>query len=203
MAEKAIQELEFELKREYPNGQKITSHGLAIVTARLNMRIRNRGLSTKEIVFQRDRYTGGQLNINDQILADKQHTIRISNHLPSAHSQATVKQKAKSCNVKIGDLVYMKSDGDKHTAWDKYIVSAVNTDNLLAKRLIGVQFRNKSYKLKFSEVYPEPMKCYPTISPCDIPHYTDSSSSSDEQESVQPLANVHSAAAENIPVPYP
>ena len=206
VAEKAIQELEFELKREYPNGQKITSHGLAIVTARLNMRIRNRGLSAKEIVFQHDGYTGDQLNINDKILADKQHTIRISNHLPSAHSQATVKQKAK-----IGDLVYMKSDGDKHTARDKYIVSAVNTDHLLAKRLVGSQFRNKSYKLKFSEVYPVPMKCDPTIIypylsihyPCDVPHYTDSSSSSDEQESVQPLANIHPAAAENIPVSQP
>ena len=60
VAEKATQELEFELKREYPDGRKITSPGLAIVTARLNMRIRNRGLSAKEIVFQRDGYTGDQ-----------------------------------------------------------------------------------------------------------------------------------------------
>ena len=97
VAEKAIQELEFELKREYPDGRKITSSGLAIVTARLNTRIRNRGLSAKEIVFQRDGYTGDQLNIDDKILANEQNTIRIANHLPSARSQATVKQKVKDC----------------------------------------------------------------------------------------------------------
>ena len=50
------------------------------------MRIRNRGLNAKEVVFQRDGYTGDQVNIEDKILASKQNTIRISNHLPNARS---------------------------------------------------------------------------------------------------------------------
>ena len=41
----------------------------------------------------------------------------------------------KNCNVRIGDLVHVKSDGNKHTARDKYIVSEINTDYLFAKRL--------------------------------------------------------------------
>lgn len=86
-----------------PEGQRITAHCLAIVTARLNTRIR--GLSAREIVFQRDGYTGDQLNIDDKSLAEKQRTTRTANHLPSAYSQATVKQKPRSCQVKVGDLL--------------------------------------------------------------------------------------------------
>ena len=61
MVKKAIQELEHELRREYPNGHKVNSGGLAVVTARLNLRVRDRGLSAREIVFQRDCLTGEQL----------------------------------------------------------------------------------------------------------------------------------------------
>ena len=165
VAEKAVQELEFELKREYPDGRKLSPHGLALVTARLNMRIRNRGLSAREIVFQRDGYTGDQLNIDDRVLAEQQHASRESNHQSSARSQVKVKERVKKCHINVGDLIFAKSDGNKHIARDKYIVTAVHEDHLLAKRLVGSQFRNKSYKLKFSEVYPVPIKCDPSTIP--------------------------------------
>ena len=113
-----------------------------------------------------------EINIYDKILSSKQNTIRISNHLPSARSQAKVKQNVKNGNVRIGHLVYVKSVGNKNTARDKYIVSEINTDYLFAKRLVGSQFRNKSYKLKFSEIYPVPIKCDPAIISHDVPHFT-------------------------------
>ena len=50
VAEKAIQELEYEIKRELPEGGSLSSCQLAVVVARLNSRIRNRGLTyTREM----------------------------------------------------------------------------------------------------------------------------------------------------------
>jgi hypothetical protein len=182
IAEKGIKELEHELKREYPEGGPIIPSQLAIVTAALNARVRNRGLSAKEIVLQRDTQTGEQLNFSDSDLASLQHDNRIANHGPSAVRQAPRGKPAVHANVSIGDLVYIKGDGDKHTARDKYIITA--------KELVGSQFRAKTYKLKFTEVYPVPTKSVtffesptnPNIS--TDPYASDSVSDSEEQFSL-------------------
>jgi len=124
VAEKGIQELERELKRAYPDGSSVTSAQLALVTATLNSRIRNRGLSAKEIVYQRDNRTGQQLNFADSALAESQHNSRLANHLPSALSQSRSNHPPRTYDVKTGDLVYLKNEGDKHTARDTYMSSS-------------------------------------------------------------------------------
>ena len=105
VVEKAIQEFEFKLKREHPDGQRIRSPGLPLVTACLNMRVQKCALSAKKIVFQRYR-------------------IRKCNHLPRVPSQAPRPQSASNCRLNIDDLVYVKSDSHKHTNRDKCIVLA-------------------------------------------------------------------------------
>ena len=184
VAEKVIQELKHELRREYPDGHKVNSGGLAVVTARLNLRVRDRGLNAREIVFQFDGLTGEQLNIDDKTLATQKLSKRISNHVPISHSQAKLKVPASNSDVNVGDLIFVKSDGDKHTARDKYIVTSVESDHLRANKLVGSQFRSKSYKLNFSEVYPVPTRCDPHVPIRDRTHNTDSSSSSDDRETV-------------------
>ena len=72
IAEKGIQELEDELKHEYSDGGPVTNSTLALVTATLNMRLCSRGLSAKEIVYQRDNIAGEQLNFADEHLATSQ-----------------------------------------------------------------------------------------------------------------------------------
>ena len=65
VADKAIQELEGELRRQLPRGEPLTSRTLAVTTAILNSRIRSNGLSSREMLFQRDQITNDQLPVED------------------------------------------------------------------------------------------------------------------------------------------
>ena len=148
--------MEYELKRELPDGGPTTPVRLAIVVARLNSRIRNRSLSAKEIMFQRDQATGEQLNICDTTLAQKQLLVSQKNHMPSAISKAHGGPWAKNALVQVGSLIYVKSDGGKHKARERYIVTKIHPDHVLAKKLTGSQFRSKEYFLKYTDIYPVP-----------------------------------------------
>ncbi len=197
IAEKAIQELERELKTEYPNGGPIGAAGLSLVTATLNARVRNRGLCAKEIVFQRDCLTGEHLNLDDNVLAADQRAKRLLNHNASAKSQAVKKQYASRSNVDNGDLIFIKSEGDKHTARDNYIVASTEKDFLYARKLVGNQLRSKLYKLKYSEVYPVPNRVsYPQIINNHIDDYSPSTSDSEEAP-----PHTHHAPIRPPPVP--
>ena len=68
VAEKANQELEMELLKQNPLGGYVSPRELAIATARLNSRIRSRGLSARETVTQRDQFSNSQIPLNDQDL---------------------------------------------------------------------------------------------------------------------------------------
>ena len=188
IAEKAIQELEHELKRAHPDGGPISESALAKVTATLNSRVRNRGLSAREIVFQRDGLSGEQLNFSDKHLAEQQHSLREASHGPSARCQAKNSKPSPADTISVGDLVYVKSDGDKHTSRDKYIVTAIDKSHLYAKKLTGHQFRAKAYQLKRSEVFPVPTPC--TSSSLHKPHDsadTESDDSDSNRSSHEPL----------------
>jgi hypothetical protein len=209
IAEKAVQELEHELKCEYPDGSPVSDCVLSLVTATLNMRVRNRGLSAKEIVYQRDGFTGEHLNFDDKQLADNQKAWREQNHGPSARSQAKAQRPASRADVGVGDLIFVKCDGDKHNARDKYIVTSVEADCLYARKLVGSQFRSKSYKLLYSEVYPVPTKfeCKPL--PLSYHHDTESSDDSDSsvgsthKQCIRPPANHQSPHAPPVTPPAP
>ena len=69
MGEKAVQELEYELKRCKPDGGPVIPSELTTITATLNKRVHNRGLTAREILLQQDSLTGDQLNFNDKLLA--------------------------------------------------------------------------------------------------------------------------------------
>ena len=55
--------------------------------------------------------------------------------------------------MKVGDLVFVKQDDNKHTTQEKYLVTALNQDHLWAKKLTGSHFRAKTYELKYCDVY--------------------------------------------------
>lgn len=156
VAEKAVQELGMELKRQHPEGGPVSTSQLATAIAFLNSRVRNRGLSAKEILFQRDHTTGEQLNFEDSHLAQQQNNMRRMNHLPSARSKVPSGRKPTEYSFAPGDLVLLKGDGDKHKARDRYIVASVGREFVTAKKLVGSQFRSKDYQLTRSEIYPVP-----------------------------------------------
>ena len=80
VAVKCIAELIDELLRITPEGGPVSPLTLAIATANLNTRIRERGLSSREMRFQRDQFTNCQLPISDLDLIRQQHSHRIYNH---------------------------------------------------------------------------------------------------------------------------
>ena len=156
VAEKAIQELERELKRICPEGGPINGTILALAVVTLIKRIRNRGLSAYEILTQRDNVIGDHLRLNDAHLAHQQHDLRLRNHYPSALSKVPKGKPAQHLNTALGELVYIKQEGSKHTARDRYIITAVSESFLTVQKLSGSRFGKKQYQVKPSEVFRVP-----------------------------------------------
>ena len=122
VAEKANQELETELLHIDPSGSTVSPLALCMATDILNSRIRHQGLSAKEIVFGWDQFTGAKLEITGDQIAKNQEKARQLNHPPSSFSKATIKRKALNASVRVGDLVFLKTEGDKNCARERYIV---------------------------------------------------------------------------------
>ena len=156
VGERAVEELEKELLKQDPTGGPVSDITLAVATARLNARIRTRGMSSREMLFQRDQFTNSQIPVSDMELITEQHESKLRNHKYSEKSKAPHKDFRPQANVDIGDLVYLHTDRDKTKSRDRYII--VNSDNdwIYVRKFVGKQLRNASYKIKRSECYKVP-----------------------------------------------
>ena len=154
--EKGIRELGSEIIRLLPEGGPISSEQLAVVVNQLNSRIRNRGLSAWEILCQRNQYTGEQIDLNDLNLSEQQAQLRIANQEYSSKHKSGGNPPATEANITVGSLVYIKSEGDKTRARDRYLVVSVNEGCCDVRKFVKSQLRAKRYQLKLTEVYPVP-----------------------------------------------
>ena len=154
VVEKGIRELGSEILRILPEGGPITSEQLAVIVNQLNSRIRNRGLSAWEILCQRNQFTGEQIDINDLSLSEQQAQLRVSNQEYSAKHKARGRPPAQEASIVKGSLVYIKSEGDKTRARERYIVVDVNDSSCTVQKFVKSQLRSKQYQLKLTEVYP-------------------------------------------------
>ena len=152
--DKGILELHTELLKYTPEGGPVSALNLAIVLNYLNSRIRNRGLSSWEMLFQRDQLNQVQLDIPDATLSKMQQDIRIKNQKYSAISKARGGPIAKSSPVCLGSIVFIKDDGDKTRARDKYLIVDVNGEQCTAQKLLKSSLSSRKYCLKRSEIYP-------------------------------------------------
>ncbi|KAI0243119.1 hypothetical protein LSAT2_008376, partial [Lamellibrachia satsuma] len=146
LAEKAIRELEDELLRQEPMGGAVTSLSLAIATARLNYRVRNRGLLAKELLVQRDQFSNQQISVSDLTMMLEQQKHRIDNHPHSERSKAPGMNVLPSTEVAVGDLVYIHADRTKSKARDRYLVVYVEDAWYNIRKCVGSQLRNTSYR---------------------------------------------------------
>ena len=153
VAEKAVLEVEDELLRQEPCGGPVSSLSLAIATAQLNSRIRGRGLSAREIWFQRDQFSNEQLPISDRAIISEQHHSRLQNHEHSQISKAPRGKDALVPTIQVGDLVYIISDRSKSQARDRYLVTSIDNNWCYIRKFSGSQLRASSYKVKLSECY--------------------------------------------------
>ena len=152
--EKGIRELGSEILRVCPEGGAITTEQLAVIINQLNSRIRGRGLSAWEILNQRDQYTGEQIDIADLSLSEQQADQRATNQEISSRHKAQGKPPAQEALVTKGSLVYIKADGDKTRARNRYLVTDVGEGFCTVQKFIKSQLRSQKYQLKLTEVYP-------------------------------------------------
>ena len=158
VAERAVQEVEAELLRQDPNGGAITPLQLSIAVARLNSRIRKRGLSAREMFMQRDEFTNDQLPISDRDLIQAQYDQRVSNHPYSESAKAPRGKLPTPSGINVGDLVYINSDRNKSQARDRYLVTSLDGGSVWCnvRKFAGSQLRNSSYRIKLTECYRVP-----------------------------------------------
>lgn len=182
VAEKAIQELEYELLRQDPLGGKVTDLTLAIATASLNSRIRARGLSSREMWTQRDQFSNEQIPLSDQNLLTVQHQHRLKNHPSSERSKAPASLPRTVPPITVGDLVYLHSDRNKSRARDRYLVVSMDPPFCNIKKFVGTQLRSSSYRVKISDCFKVPAD---TPSPQDFPRRASTAELTND-ESLQP-----------------
>ena len=191
VAEKANQELEAELLRVDPTGSPVSASSLQQVLKVMNTRIRNRGLSAQEMLFCRDQTTGQQLSFEDSSFSQQQHNIRNRNHLDSSVSKARGASSAQPANVSSGDLVYIKSDGEKNKSRDLYLVMNIEGSIATLQKLCGSKFLSRRYEVPLTNLFHaiSPGSRSQTDGPL-VPDHSSSSSSDDESAGeTHPLGN--------------
>ena len=120
----------------------------------MNARIRQHGLSARELWTQRDQLTGEQLPVDDRQVIIQQYQSRIINHPHSAHSKAPKRISSSSPDLKIGYLVYLRSERDKTKPRCKYMICSIADKHCYLSKFTKSQFHSKSYKVPLSECYP-------------------------------------------------
>ena len=153
VAERAIQELQGEILRIEPNCKAVTPLLLSVSTARLNSRVRSRGLAAREMMFQRDQFSHQQLPVDDQALIREQQTQRVANHPYSMRAKAPSGRAGAPVSLQPGDLVYLYGDRNKSRARDRYLVVSVDGAWCNIQKFTGNQLRRTSYRVRVSDCY--------------------------------------------------
>jgi hypothetical protein len=147
VAEKAVQEFEDELLRHDSERTSVTPTQLVVVIAALNARIRNQGLSSREIWTQRDQFSHDQLPLDDEIYIDQQYKNRQRDH------RFQPKVFKRDNDVVVGDLVYLYSDKDKTHSRPRYLVVSIEGQWCFLRKFIGTQLRHNAYKVHRDDVF--------------------------------------------------
>ena len=148
--DKAIDELEQELKKLAPDGKQLNEGDLCQATLALNNKIRKRGLTASEIHFSRDAHDSSNLQLDDKELQSKQKQLRLQNHQHLSKSRNPNGVHALPTELSVGDIVYTKNSGSKHTARDLHIVTRSDKNShrvSLRKALHASHFDSKPINL--------------------------------------------------------
>lgn len=151
--EKAIGELQRELKSLIPSKSTIAPVDLAVAVGHLNSRIRGSGLSANEIWLSRDQTSLERLQLSDGDLISKKYGKRSANHQSSAKSKAGSK-KLSQPHIQAGDIVCLREESDKLHPRPQYMVAAVEDKQCWLHKLVNGAIRSKRYRVRLSEVLP-------------------------------------------------
>lgn len=139
VADKDIQELEDEILRQDTIDRTVSALSLTLATPRLNSRIRNRGLSAREMWTQRVQFsnTSSQIPLADLDLITKQHALRTANHKYSEKSKTPSGRQQPLNSLNVGDLIYLYADRNKSSARDRYLVVSVENSWCKIRKFVG------------------------------------------------------------------
>ena len=155
VAEKCIRELREELVKQEPSGRPITETTLAKAVKNLNFRIRFTGCSSKELWVKRNQNSGLPLEFTDSQLSDAQYKMRINSHKSSAKYESRHAKKVELPALRIGDRVYVKSDGSKSKARDPYVVLQFipNKNEILAQKITDRKNKKNIVTIQIQNLY--------------------------------------------------
>ena len=102
---------------------------------------------------QRDQFSNKQIPLTDQNLIIAQHEQRLKNHPHSEKAKCPSGKLPVSPEIEIGDIVYLRCDGNKTKSRDRYLVVAVETPWCNIRKFIGSQLRQNSYRVRCSDCY--------------------------------------------------
>ena len=162
IADRAVQELEEEIAKVDTGRGPITNTTLTIAISNLNAKLRSRGLSSREMLYQRDQFNHHQIPVEDLELIKQQHELKQQNHPSSMISKNPKKILPTPSIINVSDLVYLYSDKDKHIARDRYLVVSIDDNWCNIRKFVGNTLRKSSYRVKCSECYKVPVSNMPS-----------------------------------------
>ncbi|PFX11981.1 hypothetical protein AWC38_SpisGene24133 [Stylophora pistillata] len=148
--------LEAELLKQEPGGGPIDQVSVAIAVARLKVRLRCQGLSSRKLWTQRSQFSGNQPPAADYNTILAKYQQRLNNHSSSEHTKSPRGLVPLEPQINVGDLVYLVSDRNKLHARNCYLVTEINDPWCFVKKFSACQLRASSYKVKLSECYVVP-----------------------------------------------
>ena len=178
-----------------PGGGAVSNTLLAISTVNLNARIWRRGLSSREMLTQRDQFSNSQIPVSDRELIMKQYEAKLLNHPLSEKAKAPSKEyRQLTQKLRCGDLVYLHNDKNKNKARDRYLVTNVQDEWCFIKKFVGNQLRNTAYKVPLNE-------CFRVPYPGDQPFTATEATSESEIDEISPDTHpdVHMEHSLNTP----
>ena len=156
VAERAVQELEEVIQRQDFHNAIITESNLAIITARLNNKLRSNGLSSREIFTQRDQFSHQQIPLEDKQIIFEKHASALKNHQYSESFKSRNNPTRQNADVAIGDLVHLCSDKSKHHPRERYLVTSIDGNWCQVRKFVGSQLRTNPYKVPLNEIFRVP-----------------------------------------------
>ena len=153
-AENKIKEVEKEFLRHFPSKQKLSPLDVIEVTKSINSRIRSNGLASREILLSRKLITNELMDLTDRDLAMEKKNSRDEKNSKFRSQQERAGLKAPPMeHHKVGDLVYLRSEGDKNHTRSLYIIHQVDTINGMASvKKYEHQLQAKNYNVKISDL---------------------------------------------------
>ena len=154
----AIKELEAELVKLSPHESAVNDILLALATKSMNTKIRNRDLSSSEILFARDNLNNTNLHFKDTELADKQQqTKAINNHHSQNHKYQGCQKQTYIPNK--GDTIILVQDKDKTKSRDIFLVTETMKDKTQINKIMKFhtnqpKIQNKSRIVPNNAIYP-------------------------------------------------